>query len=361
MKEIKNTIKKEQGKRLIIGASIVIISIIAIGIVIYVTANSPSRKAMKALNLGTRYYDEMNYEKALAEFVEALEIDPNNSEIKTVVDGYINELIEKANGYIEEKDYEQASDIASIITHNFPDDIASRKLYDDIDKHKNATAIDESPSADDVYRDYEDLNILAYKVGNVTSYNAEKIDYNILGYFFYHYSGINYMHNFDSRMIFGNEDILDFLDVGNIYISYEDANTIVNEVFYGDLILPTEWRVPSPYQWEASDKGLWSTDEGFIIKYTGLGWDELDFPCLASVEKIAPYHYSVKFKYCGIAYDYEHLIEDFPDDFYDNHHKYTAKMLDNYGDMYCDGEITIEFILTDKGYRVYKVYPLIFY
>ena len=133
-----NKVIKNKSKGIIVGIAIAIVAIVAICFVMYATANSPTRRAMKAVELGKHYYDEMDYEKALAEFAEALEIDPNNKDIQVVADTYIGELIDMGYDYLNAEDYDEATNVANAILKYFPENELAEKLMSDIQE-----AIDE--------------------------------------------------------------------------------------------------------------------------------------------------------------------------------------------------------------------------
>jgi len=146
--------KKKSKAGLIVGLAIAVVAIIAIIVTIIVVANGPTSKANKALDLGKRYFDDMDYEKALAEFAEALEIDPNNKDIKAAVDDYISELVDMGYEYIEDEEYDEAVDIANTILEYFPDNKEAKKML------KEAEETDESDdTADDINEvDEDDTN-----------------------------------------------------------------------------------------------------------------------------------------------------------------------------------------------------------
>ena len=78
------------------GIALAVILLAVIGIVAY--SNAPAVRLQKRLDLGNRYLSEMEYDKALAEYRAAIEIDPKNAE------AYLG-VVEV---YIRTNDFEQA-------------------------------------------------------------------------------------------------------------------------------------------------------------------------------------------------------------------------------------------------------------
>lgn len=79
----------------IIGAILIILIAIIIGISIY---NTPKNRLLRQIDLGQRYLEEQNYEQAIVEFDKAIAIDPMNA------DAYLG----KAQAYEGMGDFEQA-------------------------------------------------------------------------------------------------------------------------------------------------------------------------------------------------------------------------------------------------------------
>ena len=71
---------KKKNTLLIVSLAIVILAIILIGIIIFVRSNSPERRLQEQLELGSRYLEELDYDRAIAAFEVAIEIDPRNAE-----------------------------------------------------------------------------------------------------------------------------------------------------------------------------------------------------------------------------------------------------------------------------------------
>jgi len=105
MSESENRVVKKKRLAVPIGIAIVVVCILVGGIVIYVKALSPDARLQKQLDLGRKYLDEMDYERAIAAFEKAIEIDPNNPEI----------YLELANAYIGLNDYDSASEVLDSI------------------------------------------------------------------------------------------------------------------------------------------------------------------------------------------------------------------------------------------------------
>ena len=136
--------------------STLIVIILAVLIVLYVRSNSPQHRLQEQLDLGYRYLSELNYEKAVAAFEAAIEIDPKNVEAYLgLVDAYTGtgdsegiihtyKLAAENLGKNELKDIrEAASDsIAEIIDDLISDgdyDSAKKLVYDlaDIDPKRS--------------------------------------------------------------------------------------------------------------------------------------------------------------------------------------------------------------------------------
>lgn len=70
---------KKKGKWIIL--AIVLVALVAIGIICFITlGNTPEKRFRKQMDLGNKYLEEMEYEKAVAAFEAAIEIDPNNAD-----------------------------------------------------------------------------------------------------------------------------------------------------------------------------------------------------------------------------------------------------------------------------------------
>lgn len=105
-------------KRVLITALVIAAMIVAIFGIVYSTA--PSTKLKRALDNGTKYLNDMNYEEAKAQFLKALDIDPQNADaLKGLVSVYITEAentvdsedsAEQPDLY-EEDDYNEAISI----------------------------------------------------------------------------------------------------------------------------------------------------------------------------------------------------------------------------------------------------------
>lgn len=138
MSETENVIEKKKSKTGLIIGLVAIIAVIAIITIIVVIAGAPSKKAHQALALGERYLNEMDYESAIAQFAKAIEIDPNNSEIKSAVDDYISQLIDEGYDLIKDGKYDDAIDIANAILDSFPDNKKAKDLLEDAEDAEDA-------------------------------------------------------------------------------------------------------------------------------------------------------------------------------------------------------------------------------
>ena len=76
-------IKKKSNTLIIV--LIVLLIIIAMLLGLGAFGGNPQDKVQKPISLGDRYYEEMDYDRAIAAYTEALEIDPKNVEVKTAL------------------------------------------------------------------------------------------------------------------------------------------------------------------------------------------------------------------------------------------------------------------------------------
>ena len=89
-------------KKLVGIVSIIIVLSILVGVGIFVLSEHKTSQIKDKLDLGEKYLEELEYEKALAYFMEVLEIDPKN------VDAYIGIV----DTYVAMGDYEKALEYA---------------------------------------------------------------------------------------------------------------------------------------------------------------------------------------------------------------------------------------------------------
>ena len=123
--------------------SILIIVILAVLIGLYVRSNSPQRRLQEQLDLGYRYLTELNYEKAVAAFEAAIEIDPQNVEAYLGLidaykgsgdaDGIIN-AYRQAFDNLEKSALKDISEAASDSIAEIIDDLVSDGDYDSAKK-----------------------------------------------------------------------------------------------------------------------------------------------------------------------------------------------------------------------------------
>ncbi|MBR3307981.1 MAG: tetratricopeptide repeat protein [Lachnospiraceae bacterium] len=73
-------IKKENGKGIWIAVIVTLAVALIVVVVIAVIANSPAQKYSKQLKLAERYMEELDYDKAVAAYRAAIDIDPENPE-----------------------------------------------------------------------------------------------------------------------------------------------------------------------------------------------------------------------------------------------------------------------------------------
>ena len=88
--EDQSCIKKKKNPLLFIIAGIVVVFLLLVLIAGMVVYSSPKRKFERQLSLGARYLEELEYEKAIAAYRTAIDIEPNNPDTyKTLADIYI--------------------------------------------------------------------------------------------------------------------------------------------------------------------------------------------------------------------------------------------------------------------------------
>lgn len=97
----------------VIAAAAFAAAAIVVATVVYV--NSPNYKAYQALELGERYLEEMDYERAVVKFIEALELAPRDQEIAAAIYGHLNDLLILAQDYGESNDYGTEREIAALV------------------------------------------------------------------------------------------------------------------------------------------------------------------------------------------------------------------------------------------------------
>ena len=75
-----NTAKKQSKTPIIVSLSVMLVILIAVCAIIIVRSNSPEKRLQAQLDLGYKYLEELDYEQAIAAFVESIEIDPKNTD-----------------------------------------------------------------------------------------------------------------------------------------------------------------------------------------------------------------------------------------------------------------------------------------
>jgi len=80
-----------------------ILIVAGVSSVMYV--NSDAHKANQQIKLALKYIDELEYEQAVAAFQKALELDPNNEKIQSIVSQYIHTFYQIAQEYGSEGNY----------------------------------------------------------------------------------------------------------------------------------------------------------------------------------------------------------------------------------------------------------------
>ncbi len=93
--------KKKRNTGLVIAVVAVAVLLIAVGVLIFVMADSPAKKYEEQLKLAERYLDELDYDKAIAAYRAAIDIDPKAE------DAYLG----LADVYVEKGELQAAIDI----------------------------------------------------------------------------------------------------------------------------------------------------------------------------------------------------------------------------------------------------------
>ncbi len=97
-----NTVRKKKSHTgLVIAIAAVAVLLIAVGVLIFVMSDSPAKKYEEQLKLAERYLDELDYDKAIAAYRAAIDIDPKAE------DAYLG----LAEAYVEKGDLQAAIDI----------------------------------------------------------------------------------------------------------------------------------------------------------------------------------------------------------------------------------------------------------
>ncbi len=93
---------KRKGNKIWIVAAVAVIAIaLVVVLVVFVPKSAKAKKLEEQLNLGDKYLSELQYEQAVAAYLEAIEIDPKN------VDAYLG----LADAYIAQGDYDKAIEV----------------------------------------------------------------------------------------------------------------------------------------------------------------------------------------------------------------------------------------------------------
>ncbi len=93
--------KKKRNTGLVIAVVAVAVLLIAVGVLIFVMSDSPEKKYEEQLKLAERYLDELDYDKAIAAYRAAIDIDPKAE------DAYLG----LADAYVEKGELQAAIDI----------------------------------------------------------------------------------------------------------------------------------------------------------------------------------------------------------------------------------------------------------
>lgn len=114
--------KKKKGKGLIIGLGCVLVLVIVVATAFVVLGGTDTIRAKHQLSLGNNYLDEMEYERAIAAFEQAIEIDPSLAE------SYIG----LAEAYIGLKEYDKAFEVLEEGLEATDDDPAIEDYLEDL-------------------------------------------------------------------------------------------------------------------------------------------------------------------------------------------------------------------------------------
>ena len=87
---VDEVVTKKNNKAILVIVSIIVICALLGGIVYFASAQSPSAKLQKQLELGRQYLDDMDYERAVVAFESAISINPKSEEAyRGLADTYV--------------------------------------------------------------------------------------------------------------------------------------------------------------------------------------------------------------------------------------------------------------------------------
>lgn len=224
--------KKHNKTSLLIGLSVAVFLIVIVGMIVIVRSLSPERRFQKQLNLGYRYLEELNYEKAIASFESAISIDSKDPRgYEGLIDAYactedadgiigiydlacdnldpenlnairqasidgVNSIID---GYVADSDYDNALSAAKTLSHI--DENASNAAVVDIVAANPAALLD------------------ALDSGNVSSEVADAKGLILIGNGRYE-DAIDY---FEDRIVSNSETTYSYLGLASAYLGNDDV------------------------------------------------------------------------------------------------------------------------------------------
>jgi len=388
--------EKIKKKKTILVLPVLIIVFCAFALFIYFFSSArESDKYSKKIALAQRYFDDMEYEKAIAAFKEAITINPKNEDAyfgladiyiaiaEDGVDEYY-ELLGEGNDSKAEKAFENAInaiDSAEATLKKYEKNVGSKvpdkyqkkldALGEEIDELSDAASIsqttgdlseevvgldeeiDDSPEAEEIFNDRAELNKLAsiYTECGGLYYGEDSIDYDNMGVFLWWYSIWYGAEDRKGRVVYkGYSTGTDQAELR--FISHSDANDILNEIFYGDINVPVDLHNDDIFSWLYSGDKLYPYDGGYIFSFPAFGI-EPEKSCLFNIEKTAPYHYMISYKEYYFDWESDELY-NLPDGFMDNLYSYTIEELEQHECVIWGDERVLDIVLTEEGYRIYK-------
>ena len=130
--------KKKSFLPIILLVSVLVLAV-AIVSAVFIVSSSPSRRYQKQLDLGNRYMEELDYERAIAAFEAAIEIEPKNVEpYKGLVEAYLNledydelaDVYERASDNLDPDDLDELNDLIVDELSSLIEDAYDDQKYD---------------------------------------------------------------------------------------------------------------------------------------------------------------------------------------------------------------------------------------
>ena len=218
----------KSNKKILIFVALFVLIVLLVVVILIVVSNTPAKRLQRQLELGTRYLEELNYEKAIAAFEAAIEIDSKNlkayeghvsayvgeGDVDGIYGVYDNldpdafELIRQAsvdgvNGIISnlvaDGDYEKALSTAKSLSHI--DESTSNAAVVGVVESNPSALLDALESSDD-FSEVADVKGLIL-VGN--GQYDEAYDY------------------YESRIISNPEATFSYLGIASTYLGRDDV------------------------------------------------------------------------------------------------------------------------------------------